>query len=390
MTQLSKYTTEVRYICENAAGYKESKGYADVDKIIEDSIDYVFSFDFPIFDVNYKNVLCTKILRHYYTREIGFETVGLWRLKLETKLNEIMPYFNQLYKSELLKFNPLYDVDLNTTHVGDKQGENNNSSINNRTAENTKEANRNGLSNSNNERTENGAFSKTSNGIEQDNKNVNSSSEGSNASIGNSKTERTAESAESGNNEKNDVKANNYTETQSGLTYDLYSDTPQGALTDVDQEEYLTNARKITDSKSKTGKNDDTAIGNEKYNKNVDNSEEDKSETNSFSNDSVKQEYDETNNRTSLNNETHETSGSTVDSSSKSDIENMKSSENDKSSETAISMDKYKNTESYVLHVVGKQAGNSYSKLLKEFRDTFLNIDMDVINSLSDLFLNLW
>ena len=30
------------------------------------------------------------------------------------------------------------------------------------------------------------------------------------------------------------------------------------------------------------------------------------------------------------------------------------------------------------------------AKLLKEFRDTFLNIDMDVINSLSDLFLNLW
>ena len=170
---MSKYTTEVRYICENAAGYKESKGYSDVDKIIEDSIPSIFSFDFPIFDDNYRNVLCTKILRHYYTREIGFETVGLWKLKLQTKLGEVMPYFNQLYKSELLKFNPLYDVDLNTTHVGDKSGENNNSSINNKNLENSKEANRNGISSTNNERSENGAIDRTSDSIEEDKKNVN-------------------------------------------------------------------------------------------------------------------------------------------------------------------------------------------------------------------------
>ena len=60
---------------------------------------------------------------HYYTREIGFETVGLWKLKLQTKLNEIMPYYNKLYETELLKYNPLYDVDMTTTNVGQKTGE---------------------------------------------------------------------------------------------------------------------------------------------------------------------------------------------------------------------------------------------------------------------------
>lgn len=72
----------------------------------------MFDFQFPIFDESYRSVIETKILRHYYTREIGLETVGLWKLKLNTKLNEIMPYYNKLYKSELIEFNPLYDVEL--------------------------------------------------------------------------------------------------------------------------------------------------------------------------------------------------------------------------------------------------------------------------------------
>lgn len=49
-------------------------------------------------------------------REIGTETYGLWHLYLDTTLNEIMPYYNKLYETELLKFNPLYDIDLKRTH----------------------------------------------------------------------------------------------------------------------------------------------------------------------------------------------------------------------------------------------------------------------------------
>ena len=375
---MSKYTTEVRYICENAAGYDESKGYADVDRIIADSIDSVFSFDFPIFDESYRNVICTKILRHYYTREIGFETVGLWKLKLQTKLTEIMPYYNKLYESELLKFNPLYDVDLQTTHVGDKAGESNKFTANN------KEENRSDVSSIENERSEQGSNNRSSNRLEGENKSVNSSSEGSTASVGNSKVDRTRETDESGVNDKTGVGNNNYTENSGGLNYDLYSDTPQGALTDVDQEEYLTNARKITDSKNKTSKNSDTKIDNEKYSKNNEETTEEKNESNSFSNDSVKNEYGEENARTSVANETSNSDSTVSDKGSRSDIGVTNLAEN------GTSLDKYNSTESYALHVIGKQAGASFSKLLKEFRDTFLNIDMDVINSLSDLFFNLW
>ena len=111
---MSKYTTEVRYICESYSGVTESVGYKGISEVIAGAIPKIFDFDFPIYDESYRNVLCTKILKHYYTREIGAETVGLWKLWLDTRMNEIMPYYNQLYKSALLEFNPLYDVDITT------------------------------------------------------------------------------------------------------------------------------------------------------------------------------------------------------------------------------------------------------------------------------------
>ena len=126
---MSKYTTEVRFICENSAGLSESEGANNVDSILDKCWNKVFNFDFPIFDENYRQVLCKKILKHYYTREIAHETVGRWKLALNAKLNEIMPYYNQLYKSELLEFNPFYDVDLTRSREG--------SGTSNRTSNNT-------------------------------------------------------------------------------------------------------------------------------------------------------------------------------------------------------------------------------------------------------------
>ena len=347
---MSKYTTEVRYICETAAGYDESKGFSDVDTIIELAIPNVFSFDFPIFDETYREVLCTKILRHYYTREIGLETVGLWKLKLQTKLNEIMPYYNQLYKSELLKFNPLYDVDLNTTHVGNKDSETN------------KEENRLGLGSETTNRSENGSLKNVGNTVEGENKT------GSNASNGTSNEYNNV--GESGNDSRTKGANHNYTDADNAVNYDLYSDTPQGALTGVDSEEYLTNARKIRDNKTKVGNSNDSETDSGNYAKNTTGSTIGESKVNNT--------FDEKNDKTVLinNTVTDERSGS--------------ASLNKNNSESMTGTDKFNSTESYIVHVVGKQAGVSYSKLLKEFRDTFLNIDLDVINELKDLFFNLW
>ena len=44
--------------------------------------------------------LNNKILNHYKYREIGFETIGRFLDELEISMNEIMPYYYQLFKSE--------------------------------------------------------------------------------------------------------------------------------------------------------------------------------------------------------------------------------------------------------------------------------------------------
>ena len=299
---MSKYTSEVRFICESLTGHDESSGYDGIDEIIEQAIPLIFSFDFPIFDENYREVLCTKILRHYYTREIGLETYGLWKLKLQTKLNEIMPYYNKLYESELLKFNPLYDVNMTTVNSGSKTGESTN------------------IGNNENKRTSN-RQNKLS-GVQTDEDSRTNTLTGSNSEESDSLT--------AGNN----------------INRDMYSDTPQGALTGVESGNYLTNARKVTGetNASEVGKRSGTS-----------NSTESSSGRNSSVN-------------------TKEESGS--------------------GSETNTgftqTVDKSKNTEDYVMQVMGKTAGVSYAKLLKEFRDTFLNIDMEIIKDLGELFMLLW
>ena len=238
MNPVSKYTTQVRFICEQLSGYVQSVDYSDIDLVLRSAEPKIFDFEYPIFDENYRHVLNTKILKHYYINEIGLETYALWKLRLNTKMNEIMPYYNQLYKSELYTFNPLYDIDITRQHKVDKTEDSTTST-------------------------------KDTSTTEQNNGNIHA---------------------------------------------DAYSDTPQGGIAGVEKLNYLTNYRKVTDTNtlnSKISGNTDTDTG-----------------------------------ITSL--------------------------------------------ESYIETVKGKQGVRNYSDLLKDFRSTFLNIDMQVIDSLSDLFMLLW
>lgn len=266
---VSKYTTEVRFICEHYAGLTTSGEYEDIDTIVSKAIPKIFN-NFEIFDESYRNVLCSKILRHFYTREICAETVGLWKLWLNSRMNEIMPYYNRLYKSELLDFNPLYDVDVKKSYERSGNG-----------TENTTDTFENGTTSSNESTTASNSTGKQTN-------------------------------------------------TDSSENYNLYSNTPQGSLKGVDNGTYLTDARKIQDTNTS---NTDT---------------------------------------TSTNNT--ETSGTS----------NTETSGTNKGDKKSTSM------ETYVETVTGKQGGGNYSEMLQKFRETFLNIDMMIINDLSDLFLNLW
>lgn len=70
---------------------------------------------YPIFDDDYREQLNNKIIEHFWFREIGQETPQLFKMLLNRTMNEIMPYYNELYKSTLLDYNPLTNVDVTTT-----------------------------------------------------------------------------------------------------------------------------------------------------------------------------------------------------------------------------------------------------------------------------------
>ena len=110
---MSKYTTELRYIIESGYELKALK-------------------DYPIFDENYRQVLNKYILNHFWMREIGAETVGEFDLFLGNTLNEIMPYYNGLFKMAMSEIDPL--TNYKYKEVMDREDTNNSNSSNTNSA----------------------------------------------------------------------------------------------------------------------------------------------------------------------------------------------------------------------------------------------------------------
>lgn len=78
---------------------------------------------YPIFDPDYRDTLTGKIVDHYWNREIGFETIDLFKMKMRSHMNNIMPYYNKMYQSELLLIDPLSTVDMKTIATGESNQE---------------------------------------------------------------------------------------------------------------------------------------------------------------------------------------------------------------------------------------------------------------------------
>ena len=466
---MSKYTTEVRYICENYAGLTESGGYSSINTILEQARSHVFDFEYPIFDEAYRGVLEKKILKHYYTREIATETVGLWKHFLDMRMNEIMPYYNQLYSSELLKFNPFYDVDLTTDRVtiGNKNGsdtetlEGSSTVTENTTNNESHDTKNNEIGNQYNKETVSGSKSNTTNASA--NENITGKETGSdikNISKDSDKTVKTDSETTANSNDKvatkntgtitdegenDNTRTDNLTRTSTdsgndtingakidkNSRWDIYSDTPQGSLQNITLNDgaYLTNARHIiddgtgsTDQKTTTyGKVNTTTDRGTQTNEGTDsntrtlNTNEDVdgthssietgqienqekyaesgtenntkiSDKNSTSNKSEERFSNDIENAESINENTN-----TVDSNSKTNITGAKNSSTTASSDSTKTKNHDINTtEDYLQHVKGKRGGISFSKLLLEYRTTFINIDMMIIEELSDLFFGLW
>lgn len=266
---MSKFTTEVRYICESLSDETQF-GFNNVNTIIQKSRRKIFDFDYPCFDNNYKSVLETKILRHYYTREICEETFGLWQLRLCDKMNLIMPYYNQLYNSELLNIEPFIDVNYERHKIATKTGQNTIDYTHDetKTLNNSDDRTYNNLKVHNAEKVDYGKV-EAINGTDTDDINEHKTTTYNTTDTTNYSGNETVTK---GGTETN-VKSGSQTVTDggtdsvttSGVKWEKYSDTPQGSVTGLNNDNYLTNATKNTDETTDTthhGKTETTNFNN--------------------------------------------------------------------------------------------------------------------------------
>lgn len=399
---MSRFTTEVRYICETMAGYDESQGYARVEDIIEEVAPDIFG-DFPIYDENYRLPLEVKILRHYYTREISEETVGLWKLRLNDMMNIIMPYYNKLYESELLKFNPFYDVDL----TRDYRRKDNGATVDSGSEKSKERFKKNSGEIENG--TENEIGKELNKGGESVSEIENETAQGKAKSKGNSSSiyneESIGKDGKVGNNTTTASGHNSALESNSGGNdkWNLYNDTPQGGVNGLaalrsspiggmpdSGTGYLTNARHEfeTNNGSRASANDTLNVT-----KNEENAKAESENIKSGANSDV---YDAENNSDSArsrgaNKVVSRDGGRNTQRDSMKQNAKSVSEEGDRDNSRINSNESLiTNLSEYIEHVVGKQGTASYSKMLMEFRDTFLNIDRMIIKELSPLFFGLW
>lgn len=91
---MSEYTTT---FYEIGLGISNTPWKESTENIVENVRKFIFTFNFPFYDDNKLKDFQEKFIKHFFFREIGFETVNLFKFRLNETLNLIMPYYNKLY-----------------------------------------------------------------------------------------------------------------------------------------------------------------------------------------------------------------------------------------------------------------------------------------------------
>lgn len=97
---MADFTIELRDVCAR---------YSDVELGLE---------AYPIFDEAYRPHLNKMIKDHYWFRETAYETASMFIHQLRHRLELVMPYYNQLYESTRIKFDPLSTMDVSSVSDG--------------------------------------------------------------------------------------------------------------------------------------------------------------------------------------------------------------------------------------------------------------------------------
>lgn len=109
---MASYTMELREYIEM---WSQNDSSLTTKERIEIGRQKLFDFEYPIFDANYKKVFETNFIRKFYMREIGYETEALFKFQLESWMLINMPYFNKMFESELIQFDPLENSNVSST-----------------------------------------------------------------------------------------------------------------------------------------------------------------------------------------------------------------------------------------------------------------------------------
>ena len=110
---MAKYTIEIRKLCDiYTRPVIESwfKDYELSDYLTEDEIQVIN--DRGTWS---KDKLAKKIVDNFFMREIGFETPALFKLMVKNKMNNIMESKLPLIYSSSIAYDPLVNVDVETT-----------------------------------------------------------------------------------------------------------------------------------------------------------------------------------------------------------------------------------------------------------------------------------
>ena len=134
---MANYTVQLRKICETVGEDEVLKWFQDYD------LSNYLTFD-EIKVITDRGTwsparLAQKIVDHYYMREIGLETVALFKRKVKVRMQEIMEDKLPLLYSACIKYDPLVNVDFTETYAGE------NTSTNTSTSESSADSSSSGL-----------------------------------------------------------------------------------------------------------------------------------------------------------------------------------------------------------------------------------------------------
>lgn len=396
---MSRYTMELRQLVES--GYN------------------CFDESWTTFQPEHKAELCSKILRHYWFYEIGMSTPDKFKFYLNEQLAMIMPYYNQLYESELLKVVPLFNHFVETMDDTDRKANGDLTKCNKRDTISVRQ-----MANSlkrlddatrnidrNLDSTGNTKYTDSKSGDEDTSRKENTSiseiTDSDTTTTG--KKDVTQETTTTGKETMSDtLDGTKTTETQSTTNTTaskFYSDTPQGEVTasgvNIDKS-YLTNYTHDTGNQTVNGTTTETLKNDES--KTTDTTKTENSTTGEMSSGSGTEDKTVTTTKETtetINKEWSENGSGTQDeagneaekqsdvsSSTSKEFSNGTTQEND----TANEAEAQTRTDKESVKRKIKEQGYTISQaeLLREYRKTFLNIDQMIIRELAENFMGVF